>query len=29
MRELLLSKGYEYLGENQWDDSYKYKKMII
>lgn len=29
IRDLLLSKGYEYLGENQWDDSYGYKKMNI
>ncbi len=24
MRELLLSNGYEYIRENQWDDSYRY-----
>jgi len=27
MRELLISKGYVYLGENEWDDSYKHSSL--
>lgn len=27
IRELLISKGYEYLRENQFDDCYKYKRI--
>lgn len=27
IRELLLANGYIYIGENQWDDSYKHKSV--
>jgi len=27
MKNLLLSKGYKYIGENQWDDEYSYEKQ--
>ena len=26
MKNLLLSKGYKYIGENQWDDEYSYEE---
>jgi len=27
MKNLLISKGYKYIGENQWDDEYSYEKQ--
>jgi len=29
IRNLLLSKGYVYKGENQWDDMYKHSSVVV